>query len=161
MNRRLPNRTHLRRLDQAFSDSTTPVFFITICTHRRRPHLRDPQAANTIIDALRRAESRYDWRVGRYVVMPDHVHFFCAPPTQKARSLSSFVGYWKRASAARIRRLCRTDFRWQTEFLDHVLRGHESYAQKWEYVRANPVRAGLLDDPEAYPFQGEVSALEW
>jgi hypothetical protein len=28
------------------------------------------------------------------------------------------------------------------------LRDDESYAQKWEYVRANPVRAGLVEQPE-------------
>ncbi len=161
MRRRLPTRKHLRRLDRVASVSATPVFFVTMCTHRRRPHLRDPQVANIIVQALRRVESRYHWRVGRYVVMPDHLHFFCTPVTQEARSLSSFVGYWKRASAARIRRLCCPEFRWQAEFLDHLLRSHESYAQKWEYVRANPVRAGLVEDPEEWPFQGEVSALEW
>ncbi len=161
MKRKLPARKHLRRLDQILSVSETTIFFLTICTHHRRPHLSDPQAANVITDALRRAESRYDWRVGRYVVMPDHLHFFCAPATEDARSLSSFVGYWKRASAARIRRLCRPDFRWQAEFFDHVLRSHESYAQKWEYVRANPVRAGLVGDPEKWSLQGEVSALDW
>ena len=161
MKHKLPNRAHLRRLDRVFSDSATPVFFLTICTHRRRPLLRDPGVAAIVVDALERAESRYDWRVGRYVVMPDHVHLFCAPTSEDARSLSSFVGYWKRASAARIQRHCLPSFRWQAEFFDHMLRSHESYAGKWEYVRANPVRAGLVEHPEEWHFQGEVSALEW
>jgi putative transposase len=161
MKHTLPDRRHLRRLDGVFSDSPTPVFFLTICTHRRRPYLRDSKVADIVVDALGRAESRYDWRVGRYVVMPDHVHFFCAPMTEQTRSLSRFIGYWKRASAARIRRRCLTCFRWQAEFFDHVLRSHESYAQKWDYVRANPVRAGLVEHPEEWPFQGQVSPLHW
>ena len=33
---------------------------------------------------------------------------------------------------------------WQPGFFDHLLRNDESYAQKWEYVRENPVRAGLV-----------------
>ncbi len=161
MRRRLPTRKHLHRLDRVVSVSATPIFFVTICTHRRRPHLRDRRVANIITEALQHAESRYDWRVGRYVVMPDHLHFFCAPATEEARGLSSFVGYWKRASAARVRRVCCAEFGWQAEFFDHLLRSHESYAQKWEYVRASPVRAGLVGDPQEWPFQGEVSALEW
>ena len=32
----------------------------------------------------------------------------------------------------------------QEGFFDHLLRSYESYAQKWEYVRENPVRAGLV-----------------
>ena len=37
---------------------------------------------------------------------------------------------------------------WQEGFFDHVLRSEESYAEKWEYVRLNPVRAGLCQRPE-------------
>jgi hypothetical protein len=29
------------------------------------------------------------------------------------------------------------------EFFDHLLRSEESYDQKWNYVRDNPVRANL------------------
>jgi hypothetical protein len=34
---------------------------------------------------------------------------------------------------------------WQPGFFDHILRSDESYAEKWNYVRDNPVRAGLVD----------------
>jgi REP element-mobilizing transposase RayT len=155
----LPKRRHLRRLERLAAD-LAPVFFITVCTKNRLPHLRNPQAAHIIIDALNGAESTYDWVVGRFVVMPDHVHFFCAPAAQDARSLSSFVGYWKRGAVVRIRRLCQPAFGWQAEFFDHLLRSDESYAGKWEYVRANPVRAGLVKRAEEWPFQGEVSILQ-
>jgi len=42
---------------------------------------------------------------------------------------------------------------------DHVLRGDESYGGKWEYVRENPVRAGLVATWEKWPFRGEPFAL--
>ena len=32
---------------------------------------------------------------------------------------------------------------WQAGFFDHLIRHRESYVEKWEYVRQNPVRAGL------------------
>jgi hypothetical protein len=32
---------------------------------------------------------------------------------------------------------------WQQNTFDHVLRGKESHDEKWNYVRENPVRAGL------------------
>jgi len=41
-------------------------------------------------------------------------------------------------------------------FFDHLLRNDESYAQKWEYVRENPVRAGLVHCSEDWPYQGEI-----
>jgi putative transposase len=48
---------------------------------------------------------------------------------------------------------------WQEGFFDHVLRSSESYAQKWEYVRMNPVRAGLCAATEDWPYQGEIIHL--
>jgi len=43
---------------------------------------------------------------------------------------------------------------WQPGFFDHVLRSDESYDGKWNYVRENPVRAGLVRAPADYPFWG-------
>ena len=37
---------------------------------------------------------------------------------------------------------------WQKGLFDHVLRSGESYDEKWDYVRENPVRAGLVQDWE-------------
>jgi len=59
----------------------------------------------------------------------------------------------------RIRETCLAGSRWQREFLDHVLRSEESFAQKWEYARQNPVRAGLVADADWWPYQGEIAIL--
>jgi hypothetical protein len=50
---------------------------------------------------------------------------------------------------------------WQKGFFDHVLRSDESYSQKWEYVRENPVRAGLAKTLEDWPYWGELWRLEY
>ena len=39
---------------------------------------------------------------------------------------------------------------WEEESFDHVLRSDESLKEKCEYVRQNPVRAGLVQPPEDY-----------
>ena len=44
---------------------------------------------------------------------------------------------------------------WQEEFFDHVLRSGESYEDKWQYVLQNPIRAGLVDRTDDWPYQGE------
>ena len=49
---------------------------------------------------------------------------------------------------------------WQPGFFDHVLRNDESYAQKWEYVRHNPVRAGLADSADEWPYQGTIVTID-
>lgn len=51
---------------------------------------------------------------------------------------------------------------WQDGFFDHVLRSSESYSEKWNYVRMNPVRAGLVNNAEDWPFSGgEIDVLRW
>ena len=42
---------------------------------------------------------------------------------------------------------------------DHVLRSHESYADKWRYVLENPVRAGLVTRAGDWPYAGEIAPL--
>ena len=41
------------------------------------------------------------------------------------------------------------------------MRGGESYSQKWDYVRENPVRAELVARADDWPYAGEVHALEY
>ena len=49
---------------------------------------------------------------------------------------------------------------WQKDFFDHLLRSNESYSAKWEYVRQNPVRAGLVKDADDWEFRGEICDLD-
>jgi|GEM_PF-3387382 len=46
---------------------------------------------------------------------------------------------------------------WQKTFFDHVLRNSESYADKWEYVSENPVRAGWSNVPKIGRSKGRSS----
>ena len=88
--------------------------------------------------------------------MPDHVHFFCKP-THEAKKLSELMQHWKQWSSKRIKNELRLEGAiWQEEFFDHLLRSHESYSEKWNYVEKNPVRAGLVERAEDWPFAGYV-----
>ena len=159
---------HLRRLGRVWVES--PVYFMTACTDQRRRILANTAVANILIGDWRAAEERHGWVVGRYVIMPDHVHFFCAAE-HNAKTLSEFVRLWKqwtmkgmkaaepRLASAATAAGTTTARVWQREFFDHVLRSEESYAEKWEYVRQNPVRAGLVARAEDWAFQGEIHSL--
>ncbi len=48
---------------------------------------------------------------------------------------------------------------WQREFFDHILRSNKSYSEKWNYLRANPVRAGLVSAGEEWKYAGEIETL--
>ena len=45
---------------------------------------------------------------------------------------------------------------WQEGFHDHKFRTPESEQRKWEYVCLNPVRYGLVERPEQWPYGGEI-----
>ena len=153
---------HLRRLGRICIDS--PIYFITTCTNNRRQILARDEVAKVLIDEWRVAHGRHGWAVGRYVIMPDHVHFFCRPE-RDGKSLSKFVGFWKSYTSRKINALgsprstpADTTL-WQREFFDHILRSDESYSQKWNYVRDNPVRAGLVRSAAAWKYAGEIETL--
>lgn len=152
----------MRRLDRVWLES--PVYFVTACAEQRRPVFADGNIVGILTDEWCSARKLHGWLVGRYVIMPDHVHFFCAAEPE-AKTLSEFVRLWKQWTTKRIRtaepRLASaaTTRIWQREFFDHVLRSEESYAEKWEYVRQNPVRAGLVKQADDWKYAGEICLL--
>jgi putative transposase len=136
-----------------------PICFVTCCVADRRPVLHDGAAAAILHEVWDHCETLHGWRVGAYVIMPDHVHFFCAASPQ-AKSLSVFVGKWKEWTAKYLhRRHQHPAPLWQPQFFNHLLRSEESYTEKWHYVRNNPVRAGLVKEAEAWPHWGARHAL--
>jgi putative transposase len=153
----MPEREHLRRLPGVWVKN--PVYFITLCTYARRPILTGPGTPSLLVAAWRVSPKVNGWSVGRYVVMPDHVHFF-ARPLADAKSLSDFIRDWKRWTAGELLRVvpCSAPI-WQPEFFDHVLRTAKSYEEKWNYVRENPVRAGLVAQADDWSHAGECEAL--
>ena len=98
--------------------------------------------------------------VGRYVIMPDHVHLFCAPAALHPKPLLQWVSFWKSRSAQHWPRPNDKPV-WQRHFWDTQLRRGESYDQKWDYVLQNPLRAGLAECVDDWPFQGELNILRW
>ncbi len=65
----------LQRLRWIFTDC--PVYFVTVCTDRRRSILAADEVHKSFNAFAARALD-YQVHVGRYVLMPDHAHFFAA-----------------------------------------------------------------------------------
>ena len=150
-------RKRLRRLERVWID--WPIYFITTCAFRRRTILASKDVAEILISEWRNARERHGCVIGRYVIMPDHVHFFCSAELD-GKTLPTFMQAWKQWSSKRLaRELGFSGPIWQEEFFDHVLRSSENYSQKWDYVRENPVRAGLVTKIEDWPWQGEIESL--
>ena len=145
----------LRRLDRVFVHS--PIYFITACSVDRRPILD----CEPVHDAFRifclNSPQHGAW-IGRYVLMPDHLHLFVSVDEI---SLSNWVKSLKNTLSKTLSSLGCDAPHWQKGFFDHSLRSGESYSQKWDYVRENPVRAGLVESAEDWPYAGEIHDLEY
>ena len=151
-------RKHLHRLDTIFDNYLPPIFFVTMCSFNRRKVLTSPAIANEIMRVLSNCEELHGWMIGRYVIMPDHLHFFCCNVSAKKR-LSDMIRDMRKWVTRKAWNEGIDGALWQREFFDHLLRDNESYSGKWEYVRNNPVRAELCEKPEDWPWQGECSVL--
>lgn len=91
------------------------------------------------------------YRLIEWCVMPTHVHvlFKLAEPS----SLGEVVRTWKGASAVGInRRLERAGTVWMADYFDRLIRDQEHLDTCRAYIRNNPVKAGLCEKPEDWPF---------
>ena len=132
----------------------TPVFFVTFCTYRRRSILATKNVHDSFVAFGLRAAQSHNIAVGRYVIMPDHVHLFVCG------DLHFHLGKWikalKQALGKSISSGMRHDRIWQEGFFDHILRSDESMAQKWEYVRDIPSAPNWLDSGRSGLFRGKL-----
>jgi REP element-mobilizing transposase RayT len=142
-------------LDWLYTDY--PIYYLTVCTQDRKCSLANPEVHAELTKFSKRAEDFLVW-VGLFMIMPDHIHLFAgfcpkSPPLWK----------WIKALRGDLSKVLREDegegTHWEKDFFDHVLRSEESYREKYEYVRQNPVRRGLVRRPEDWPYQGEIHRL--
>lgn len=135
-----------------------PLYFVTCCTERRRHVLANDRIHVAFIDFGERAYNDFGIALGRYVIMPDHLHFFIVGPDDFV--LGRWVGTLKRFIARHVNKSDQSAPIWQRGFFDHVLRSGESYSRKWNYVLENPVRAGLAKQSQDWPYAGEIVIIQ-
>ena len=145
------------RLESIFPKYEPPLYLVTCCILQRRHLLAFEDTHQTFIEYARGNLLR-NLLVGRYVLMPDHLHFFVQLPGES--QLGDFVRLMKQSLSKTF--TCRGEGYpyWQPGFFDHVLRNAQSYAEKWEYVRDNPVRAGLVEEVGEWPYRGEIVVID-
>lgn len=66
------------------------IIFLTVCSKDRKHILASADCVQVIVDAWQEARS---WLVGRYVIMPNHIHLFCAPGVFPPEPLKQWVRY--------------------------------------------------------------------
>ncbi|HUA68578.1 MAG TPA: hypothetical protein VMA13_08515, partial [Candidatus Saccharimonadales bacterium] len=100
----------------------TVLQFVTVCTNKRRPLLTRPEIVSLLLDSWHKTGR---WMVGRYVVMPDHVHLFCAPAMMPGTPLKQWIQFWRADVTLRWPYPTEKPV-WQKDFFDRQLRHGES-----------------------------------
>ncbi|MFB3881746.1 MAG: transposase [Armatimonadota bacterium] len=108
-------RKHLRRLDRITVEGG-PLYFLTCCVDDRKPVLACDVVASVLVEAWTTAPDVYGWAVGRYCVMPDHIHLFATPWREDPQSLSDFIKNWKRWTRRVVNQRHGPVFTWQAVF---------------------------------------------
>lgn len=139
------------------------IVLLTVTTEKRDPWLANEAAQRLLHETWSEARA---WLVGDYLLMPDHLHCFCAPHDLKF-TIEAWISYWKREFALKRKRLVgslaslSSDWKFQSRGWHHRMRDGENYSEKWLYVQENPVRKGLCQRIEDWPFKGKVFDLMW
>ena len=128
------------------------IVYVTVCAKDRKPILANEQTHAALRAAWEKADA---WKVGRYVIMPDHLHLF-AGCVNESVEVDRWIRFWKSV----VSRTLNAAGMWQTDHWDRRLRSPSHYAPKWTYVVQNPVRAGLVKQAVDWPWRGEVESLE-
>jgi REP element-mobilizing transposase RayT len=149
------------------------AFFFTLCArHHTEPFAR-PEVAERVIDALLWRRVRHRWLLYCYCLMPDHLHFILRLQEDSERTRDAGVrgnlpegvldqiGDFKRYTTTQVWwRLGGSGPLWQKSSYDRVLRHFEGAGEAAAYILNNPVRRGLVETWEAYPFSGIVDPWE-
>jgi putative transposase len=130
------------------------IVLLTVTTENRVPWLANPVADRLLRETWQNAKA---WLVGDYLLMPDHLHAFCAP-RDLSFSIEQWITFWKRDFR---RQHGREDWCFQSRGWHHRLRHGEDHSTKWLYIQENPVRKGLTNRIEGWPYQGTIHYIRW
>jgi len=130
-------------------------YSLTFCTFNRQLVFRDAETVRVGLTQIERAANLEGFEVPAYCFMPDHLHLLVVGHSAESQ-LPRFTKTSKQLTAYVHRQ--RTGHQlWQRSGWDHVLRGDEATVAVARYILANPVRAGLVNRAEDYPFSGSLT----
>ena len=128
-------------------------YFVTInCAQRGADSLCRSGVAEALIEGIRVYQQQGRWYVWLLVVMPDHVHLIVSANRERGlrRTVSAWKGYFART----------VGIRWQAGFFEHRLRSDSEFDEKAAYVRASPVRKGLVTHDPDWPYVWDASSQD-
>ena len=122
--------------------------FITVSCHNRKPLLESDEAKQAFLHHLERVRERHDLQVFGYVLMPEHVHLLVSEPA--TIDLAQTMSVLK----VQVSKQLKSDRKrfWLPRYHDVNLVSWDKRAEKLKYMHRNPVKRGICEAPEQYPW---------
>jgi REP element-mobilizing transposase RayT len=99
---------------------------------------------------LLRVAGRYDWTLHSYCLMPNHYHLIVeASQKNLSKGMHRLNGRYAQGFNERYERVGHL---FQNRFKSHVIESDEHFLRALNYVRANPVAAGLCEHITEWPW---------
>ena len=136
------------------------TFFVTSVANGRRPLFKKEEMARLFLNVLQDYRGQGRYLLHEFVVMPDHFHLIITPaadvPLEKAGQ------YIKGGFSFRAKKeLAFRSLIWQDKsFTNHRIRDAEDYQKHRDYIHNNPVKAGLVKTPSAYPYSSAFPGMD-
>ena len=123
---------------------------VTTVTVGREPILKESMTADIVLDVILFGKKQHWYYLLSFVIMPDHMHLIIIP---KHKNISECMKSIKGFSARRMNAVFdRRGLIWQGGFYDYILDSEEKVLSRMRYVENNPVRKGLVANPEDYGY---------
>lgn len=143
---------------KGFDYSWPRIYFVTIVAHHRQSKFLDVRVASATLDCLKKLRSACGFNVYIYCLMPDHFHGLIGPGAS-GQSLGSICGAFKSLSTREYWSWGEGKL-WQRQFFDHIIRNQQDFEETVEYIRLNPLRRGLVENPGVWPYTARLDYLK-
>jgi putative transposase len=139
------------------------TYFFTVVTHLRRPILCTPESRAALRLAIAETRRDHPFVSIAWVLLPDHLHTIWKLPDDdanyamrwrliKARFSRSVAGTLPPMPCVDSRESREERYVWQRRFWEHTIRDEEDLRRHVNYIHFNPVKHGLVAEPEAWLF---------
>jgi len=139
----IKNIKHNRDMTQRHWIQNEKILFVTTNIHCRQPFFADDAYARVAVEVLYTVQELHPFLLYGFVIMPDHCHLLLRVPSPL--KISNIIGNFK----CNVTMNCGFKKLWQPRF--HMQCAKEAHLAL-RYIHLNPVRAGLVLQPEDYPW---------
>jgi putative transposase len=129
-------------------------YFLTFCTFNRAHLFTEKRRVDLVLEQIVRSATENEFGIFAYCFMPDHVHLLVEGLADRSHAVT-FIDRAKQYSGYYFKRTFGTKL-WQRYGFEHTLRDDEVALSVARYILDNPIRAGLVQRVQDYPFCGSL-----